>query len=137
LTGLVVDASLTAAWCFDDEETKYARDVLRRAQDISFVVPAIWPVEMANVLLVNERRKRITASDTMRAVTLFKELAIQVDRAGNLQPFDATLLLARAHGLTAYDASYLELALREGLPIATLDARMCTAATAAGVQVHV
>jgi predicted nucleic acid-binding protein len=89
------------------------------------------------VLLVNERRKRITASDTIRAVTLFKELAIQVDRAGNLQPFDATLLLARAHGLTAHDASYLELALREGLPIATLDARMCNAATAAGVQLHV
>lgn len=137
MTGLVVDASVTAAWCFEDEDTLYARDVLRRAQDISFFVPAIWPVEMVNVLLVNERRKRITPHDTARAVTLFKELAIQVDRAGNLQPFGAALLLARAHGLTAYDACYLELALREGLPLATLDARLRTAATAAGVKLYV
>jgi predicted nucleic acid-binding protein len=105
LTGLVVDASLTAAWCFEDEETKYARDVLSRAENISFFVPAIWPVEMVNVLLVNERRKRITPTDTARAVTLFSELSIQVDRPASLQPFDGTLLLARAHNLTSYDAS--------------------------------
>jgi len=80
LTGLVVDASLTAAWCFEDEETQYARDVLSRAENISFFVPAIWPVEMVNVLLVNERRKRITPADRARAITLFNELAIQVDR---------------------------------------------------------
>jgi predicted nucleic acid-binding protein len=71
LTGLVVDASVTAAWCFEDEDTLYARDVLRRAQDISFFVPAIWPVEMVNVLLVNERRS-ITPHDTARAVTLLR-----------------------------------------------------------------
>jgi predicted nucleic acid-binding protein len=136
LTGLVVDASLTAAWCFEDEQTQYARNVLRHAESLDFLVPAIWPVEMANVLLVNERRKRITPNDTIRAVTLFKELAIQVDRAGNLQPFDATLLLARAHGLSAYDASYLELALREGLALATLDNRLRTAAQEAGVRLH-
>ena len=137
MTELVVDASLTAAWCFEDEETEYARDVLSRAETISFFVPAIWPVEMVNVLLVNERRKRITPADTARAVTLFNELAIQVDRPPSLQPFAATLLLARAHNLTSYDASYLELALREGLPMATLDTRMRDAAIAAGVQLFV
>jgi predicted nucleic acid-binding protein len=136
LTPLVVDASLTAAWCFDDEETQYARDILRRAEQFDFFVPAIWPVEMVNVLLVNEGRRRITAADTARAVTLFNELAIHVDRPPSLQPFDATLLLARAYSLSSYDASYLELALREGLPLATLDAQMRDAASAAGVQLY-
>ena len=136
MTGLVVDASLTAAWCFEDEQTKYARNILKRAEHITFVVPAIWPVEMVNVLLVNERRKRITPADTARAVTLFNELAIQVDRPPRLQPFDATLLLARAHKLSSYDASYLELALRESLPLATLDEQMRDAANAAGVQLY-
>jgi predicted nucleic acid-binding protein len=136
LNGLVIDASVTAAWCFEDEETAYARDLLSRSQDTVFVVPAIWPLEMVNVLLVNERRKRITPVETLRAVMLFKELAIHVDRAGNLQPFDTTLLLARTYGLTSYDASYLDLAIREGLPTATLDARMRNAATAAGIEAY-
>jgi predicted nucleic acid-binding protein len=91
---------------------------------------------MVNVLLVNERRKRITAADSARAVTLFNELAIQVDRPPSLQPFDTTLLLARAYKLSSYDASYLELALREGLPLATLDKQMRSAASAAGVRLY-
>jgi predicted nucleic acid-binding protein len=136
LTGLVLDASITAAWCFEDEETQYARDILSRAEQVDFIVPAIWPVEMVNVLLVNERRKRITAADTARAVTLFNELAIQVDRPPSLLPFDATLLLARAYKLSSYDASYLELALREGLPLATLDTQLREAASVAGVELY-
>lgn len=136
MTAVVVDASLTAAWCFEDEETKYARDILRRAERIQFVVPAIWPLEMVNVLLVNERRKRITPAETARAVTLFNELSIQVDAPHSLQPFGATLLLARAHSLSSYDACYLELALREGLPLATLDEPMRRAARGAGVQLY-
>ncbi|MGA8028814.1 MAG: type II toxin-antitoxin system VapC family toxin [Bryobacteraceae bacterium] len=134
--GLVVDASLTAAWCFEDEATKYARDILRGAKNIYLIVPAIWPLEMVNVLLVNERRKRITPVDTARAVTLLNELAIRVDRPSSLQAFDATLLLARAHKLSSYDASYLELALREGLPLATLDTQMRYAASSAGVKLY-
>lgn len=134
MTDLVVDASLTAAWCFEDEETKCARDILRHAEDINFFVPAIWPVEMANVLLVNERRKRITVAET--AVKLFNELTIQVDRPPGLRPFDTTLTLARAHSLSSYDASYLELALREGLPLATLDIQMRNAAKMDGVPLY-
>lgn len=131
---MVVDASVTAAWCFEDEETKYARRLLKRSRDIVFYVPAIWPLEMTNVLLVNERRKRINAADTVRFVMLLNELAIQVDRPPAMQPFDSTLLLARAHGLSAYDAAYLELALRKGVPLATLDARLRAAAKLAGVR---
>lgn len=136
MSGLVVDASVTAVWCFEDEDTQYARGILSRAEQLDFFVPVVWPLEMVNVLLVSERRKRITAADTARAVTLFNELAIQVDRPASLQPFAATLLLARAYKLSSYDASYLELALREGLPLATLDTQLRDAANAAGVQLY-
>jgi predicted nucleic acid-binding protein len=91
---------------------------------------------MVNVLLVSERRKRIAVAETARAILLFSELAIEVDRGSSLQPFDATLHLARAHNLSSYDASYVELALRKGLPLATLDAKMREAASAAGVQIY-
>jgi len=138
LTGLVIDASVTAAWCFEEEQTKYARQILKRSKEIEFYVPALWPFEMTNVLLVNERRKRISSADTVRFVALLQELDIQVDRPpSSLQPFDATLLLARAHGLSAYDAAYLELALRKGLPLATLNIRLRAAANAAGVKIDV
>jgi len=89
---------------------------------------------MINVLLVGERRNRITLTEIVRAVHLFKELAFQVDQAGSLQPFDSTLLLARAHHLTSYDASYLELTLRKSLPLATLDTPLLTAAANAGIE---
>ena len=136
MTGLVVDASVTAAWCFEDEQTMYARRRLRRSKDFVFFAPAIWPLEMANVLLVNERRKRITLAETARFVSLLNELAIQVDQPPGMRPFEATLLLARAHGLSVYDASYLELALRKGAPLATLDSKLRAAAKAAGVRFH-
>jgi predicted nucleic acid-binding protein len=77
------------------------------------------------------------ATGCLKRLTHINELAIQVDRPPSLQPFDATLLLARAHNLTSYDASYLELAVRVGLPLATLDTRMRDAAIAAGVQLFV
>ena len=133
MTAVVVDASVTAAWCFDDEDTGYARDVLSRAAKLDFFAPATWPLEMVNVLLAAERRKRISAADVGRALTLFHALAVEVDRPAGMQPFNATLPLARLYGLTSYDASYLELALREGMALATLDTRLRAAAKAAGV----
>lgn len=91
---------------------------------------------MANVLVVNERKKRITSADTVQFVKLLNELDIQVDRPPIMQPFGTTLLLARTYNLSAYDAAYLELALREGIPLATLDNRLRQAAIIAGVAVH-
>jgi len=85
---------------------------------------------------VNERRKRISAADTIRLVTLLSELGIEVDRPPAMQPFEVTLSLARIHGLSAYDAAYLELAIREGFPLATRDARLRTAARVAGVVIE-
>ena len=91
---------------------------------------------MANVLVVNECKKHITSADTVHFVKLLNELDIQVDRPPVMQPFDSTLLLARTYNLSAYDAAYLELALREGMPLATLDSRLHQAAVTAGVAVH-
>jgi predicted nucleic acid-binding protein len=136
LNAIVIDASITAAWCFEDEQTEYARHLLKRSKDLKLYAPAIWPLEMANVLVVNERKKRITSADTVQFVKLLNELDIQVDRPPVMQPFDATLLLARTYNLSAYDAAYLELALREGVPLATLDNQLRQAAVTAGVAVH-
>ena len=95
-------------------------------------VPALWRVETRNVLLKAERRGRIAPADTETALSMLKRLRIRLDHA----PRDREVLrLARAHGLTAYDAVYLELALRERRPLATLDRELARAAQEAGVDV--
>lgn len=133
MNAIVLDASITAAWCFEDEQPEAARALLRRSENTVLFVPAIWPLEMANVLLVSERRGRITPSDSARFIRLLDELSIEVDHQPAMQPFDAVLLIGRTYGLSAYDASYIELALRLGAPIATLDRSMQTVAKRAGV----
>ena len=127
----VVDASVTLAWCFEDESTPGTEAVLDLLADDSAVVPALWELEISNVLLVAERRGRITEATSARFVALLGQLPILVDTGG----IDMTSVLAagRRHQLTAYDATYLVLAQREGVPLATLDARMQQAARAAGV----
>lgn len=122
---------MTMSWCFEDEATEYTESVLERLPDASATVPAIWPLEVANVLLVGERRSRIPRSKTESFVRVLRELPISVDA----EPVTATLVLrlGREYGLTAYDAAYLELSMRAGLPLATLDKRLSEAAQRAGV----
>ena len=95
------------------------------------MVPTLWRLELANVLVIAERRKRLTEADTARFLSLLDGLAIQVvpDHGTTAD----TVALARAHGLTAYDSAYLDVALRTGLPFASLDTRLVKAAVAAGV----
>jgi predicted nucleic acid-binding protein len=95
-------------------------------------VPAIWPLEVANVLLVSERRQRLTQAQTTRFVELLQALPITVDRGQ--KGLDSLLALGREHKLSAYDAAYLELATRLGLALATQDARLSAAAIAIGVS---
>jgi|ERR1017187_2221577 predicted nucleic acid-binding protein len=128
----VVDASVTLAWCFKDESTPSTEAVLDLLADDSAVVPALWELEVSNVLLLAERRGRITESNSARFVALLGQLPILVDTAG--VDMNSILAAGRRHQLTAYDATYLVLAQREGVPLATLDARMRAAARAAGVQ---
>ncbi|MDI3339840.1 MAG: type II toxin-antitoxin system VapC family toxin [Sphaerobacter sp.] len=129
----VLDASIALAWCFPDESTSAPYEVLDALRTTSALVPAIWPFEIANALLVAERRERLHPADSVRFVELLRALPITIQ----VRSFDlgvtSLLDLARAHGLSAYDAAYLELAAREGLPLASLDERLRAAAAAAGV----
>ena len=129
----VVDASVALAWCFEDEATPYAESVLDRLQQTEAVVPAIWPLEVANVLLTAERRQRLSEAQTVRLAQLLRGLPITIDTEGLTQALGSTLSHGREYGLSAYDTSYLELAMRQGLSLATQDADLREAAARAGV----
>lgn len=135
MTGFVLDCSVAMTWCFGDETNPYSEAVLQDLADTGAVVPSIWLLEMANVLLVAERRKRISKAQSRRFVELLQALPIAVDDVSAARAWDGLLSLAREQQLSAYDAAYLELAMREGLPIATLDAALRKAAKRCGVAV--
>jgi predicted nucleic acid-binding protein len=115
----VLDASITACWAFDSEDHPDASLAFDRMRAEEGVVPCLWWFEVRNVLIVNERRRRITESDTVSFLLNLSRLRLRVDRSPDES---AILRLARTHRLSVYDAAYLELAQREGLPLATQDA---------------
>jgi predicted nucleic acid-binding protein len=127
LSRFILDCSISASWCLKDESNDQANKILDRLGEDEALVPSIWPVEMANVLVVAERKGRISAADAGRAVEILLSLPIQAEK-GDLENLSAIRLLAREHKLSAYDACYLELAQRTGLPIATLDHALQAAA---------
>jgi predicted nucleic acid-binding protein len=129
----VLDASVTLAWCFEDETTQETDALLDRLAADAAITPSLWELEVVNVLLLAERRGRITESQTARFAALLAQLPIHVDPAG--ADMQAVLATGRHHGLTAYGAAYLVLAERAGIPLATVDARLRAAAQAAGVSV--
>lgn len=129
----VVDSSVTMAWCFEDETDPYTEGVLDRLRETEAIVPGIWPLEVANVLLVAERRRRITEAQAVRFVQLLRALPISVEVEGLALALGAVLSIGRQHELSAYDAAYLELAARQGLPLATQDLRLREAAARMGV----
>lgn len=129
----VLDASVALAWFLADEATPRTEAVLERLHGSEATVPVVWPLEVANAFLMAERRQRITPSQTALAVGNLTALPITVDDGALVEAWGAVLRLARDHGLTTYDASYLELALRLGLPLATQDARLGAAAQRVGV----
>jgi len=134
LTRFILDCSISASWCLKDASNEEANSILELMRESEAHVPSIWPVEMANVLVVAERRSRISAADAARAIEILLSLPIKADK-GYLENLDAIRLLAREHRLSAYDACYLELAQRTGLPIATFDHALQTAAGNCGVPV--
>jgi predicted nucleic acid-binding protein len=131
--GLVVDNSVSLSWCLGDESDVYAAAVLQALATMEARVPCLWPYEVANGLAISERRGRITAAEIGRALADLSALPITVDAAGHSWALTEVLALSRREGLTAYDAAYLELAMREGLPLATLDQQLREAATRLGV----
>lgn len=133
----VLDCWITIAWCFPDEQDQYANSVLGTLGPWTAVVPRIWPIEVANALLVAERRGRATSADTSRCLALLRTLPIEIVDLSDRLDHGATLELARGAGLTVYDALYLEVCEQLGLAIATVDQQLLRAATAAGVALYV
>ena len=126
----VLDASVTACWAFDDEDHPDASLAFERMRAEEGVVPGLWWFEVRNILVVNERRRRIAEADTASFLLNPSRLRLRVDQSPNE---NAVLRLARAHRLSVYDAAYLELAQREGVALATLDADLRKAAASEGV----
>jgi predicted nucleic acid-binding protein len=135
MTGVVVDASVALAWCFPDEASKEADRMLAALKGLAILVPAVWALEIANAMLVGERRKRLKQPDIMRFVALLESLPITQDRQTVSESVSNLLPLGRVHGLSAYDAAYLELAIRLSAPLATLDTNLQKAARRAGIKV--
>jgi predicted nucleic acid-binding protein len=126
----VLDASITACLAFADEDHPDASLAFDRMRAEEGVIPSLWWFEVRNILIVNERRRRITESETASFLLNLSVLRLREDRS----PDENTVLrLARAHRLSVYDAAYLELAQREGLPLATLGADLRRAAAGEGV----
>jgi predicted nucleic acid-binding protein len=123
------------AWCLQDEQSEFASRVLERLRDETATVPDIWAIEVANGLLVAERQSRLSPADAAEAQVLLSELPIVLEGQSLDLALGTLLPLARAHRLTIYDAAYLHLAMREGLPLATLDADLRRAASAVGVTI--
>lgn len=135
MDAFVLDASMAAAWHFADEETPATVAVERMTLDYAAVVPTHWFGELANALLVGERRGRASSAGSARFLDRLGDVNFVVDELVGLELMATALPLARAHRLTIYDTLYLELAQRRGLPLASLDADLCAAARSVGVTV--
>jgi len=130
---LVIDASVTMAWCFEDEMTPLADAILERLQQEVAVVPDLWHLEIANVLLVAGRKGRISEAHTERFLALLSQLPIETATAGI--EVSSVLDLGRRYSLSAYDAEYLLLAQMLGAELATLDQSLAAAGVATGLVV--
>ena len=134
MSGFVPDASVTLPWRFEDEATPWTEALLDRIEGgEEVVVPAHWPLEVLNALLIAQRRGRVTAEQVSEFIEDLAALPIRVEPASGPMKWPAILALAEQYHLTAYDAAYLELAQGAGLPLATLDGDLRKAAQAAGV----
>ena len=132
---LIWDCSAAIAMAFEDERDDYSCRALRIVRREGALVPAIWPMEMVNILRVSERRNRIEPSASREFLDMLSELDIRVDSSLNTAGDMATLYeTAGKSSLTAYDASYLRLALTTGLPLAAKDGKLKEAAKIAGVK---
>lgn len=133
MSGFVLDASTALAWCFKDEDSADADRAQQLLADSWARVPRIWHAEVANGLVAGERRKRIDWPDLELSVALLDTLDIRIDTTEIAGRWMALIQLARTHRLSLYDALYLDLAMRERLPLATVDAALARAAEAVGV----
>jgi predicted nucleic acid-binding protein len=130
----ILDCSLAMTWLFEDEATAETTKLLDRAETETALVPAFWYLEIANVIAVAERRKRITLVKSSEFLSQLSKLDLEVEPESTERAFDRLLSLCRTHGLTSYDAVYLDLAARRRLPLATLDEPLRKAAKKLGIK---
>jgi predicted nucleic acid-binding protein len=131
---LVLDSSMCLAWCFEDERTPEVLAVREQVIEAGATVPTLWRYEMANALLMAQRRKRIDEERRTVLLRMLEDFSIEEDQAPEGDPWGAAVRLADLHRLTVYDAAYLELAQRRRLPLATLDEALRIAAGKAAVK---
>jgi len=133
---IVIDASMAAAWLFADEQTEAAFAVMDDVVSNGAVVPSLWKLEMASLLRSAERRGRCDDILASALLERLESLPIAIDRETDAHAWHATRALSRDQGLTPYDAAYLELSIRLGLPLATGDSQLIGAAQRLGVTVR-
>jgi len=136
MTGFVLDNSVAMRWLLESpkaSDQKYAEIVLKSLSEQDAVVPNLWHLEACNIVLGAENRGEITVGESEKFINQLENLPIHIDTMSANQAFSRTINLARTYKLSSYDACYLELAVREGLPIATLDKALRKAAKKANV----
>lgn len=131
----VLDNSITMVWGFEDEGNKYAEELLELMPVATAYVPSLWTLEVANALLVGERCGRISPASSKKFLAILSNFAIVVDDETVTQAWSDTINIARSQKLSSYDACYLEIAMRLGLPLATLDKQMRATAKKLGVAI--
>ncbi|GIX24602.1 MULTISPECIES: type II toxin-antitoxin system VapC family toxin [Caldimonas] len=134
MSPVVLDASSALTWCFEDEASEAGDRLFCRVQDRGAVVPPLWHLEIAHIVLSAERRRRLTQTEVESYLDLLRQLRIDTDAAPPERARADTLRLAREHRLSVYDACYLDLAMRRRLPLATRDTALQRAARAVGVE---
>jgi len=133
--GFVADSSVGVAWAVHSQASEAMDQLLEKvATGTPLVVPTLWPFEIANSLLVLLRRKKLRADDRDQALQALARLPFALDDEGCRLAFGTISELAAEHGLSVYDAAYLELALRRKLPLASRDVALCAAATKSRVK---
>ena len=131
----MLDNSVALALCFEDEQTPTVLELLDRVSESGASAPILWPLEALNGLFAAERRRRLDAAKRATLATFLRDLPIRLDTETADQAWEETARLAEKFRLTIYDASYLELAQRRKLPLASLDTDLRKAAVSAGVEV--
>jgi predicted nucleic acid-binding protein len=134
MSGFVLDCSIAVSWCFEDEASDVTDALLDRVRDEGAIVPSLWHLELGNVLIQAERRGRVKSGDVTTRLELIGDLPITTDDETPFRALHEILTLARIEALTTYDAAYLELAMRRGIPLATKDKALRQAAIKTGVS---
>ncbi len=131
---IIADISVVLSWLFEEEQTKDALEVLRRIEKDEMLVPPLWWSELENGILMGERRGRKSPVETAAFLKLVRSLTIHTDDAPPHRVSDDILQIGRDHQLTAYDATYVELAVRQGVPLATFDVAIRKRAPILGIK---